>query len=35
MSTYYYMVCDKHLERTDACARMAGGIGHSHRWKGI
>lgn len=29
MSTYYYMVCDKHLERTDACSRTAGGIGQS------
>lgn len=27
MSTYYYMVCDKHMERTDAASRSAGGIG--------
>ena len=27
MSTYYYMVCDKHLERTAVCSRTAGGIG--------
>ena len=29
MSTYYYIVCDKHHERTDACSRTAGGIGQS------
>ena len=29
MSTYYYMVCDKHLERTDFCSRTAGGIGQA------
>ena len=29
MSTYYYLVCDKHLERTPACSRSAGGIGNS------
>lgn len=29
MSTYYYMVCDKHLERTACCSRTAGGIGQS------
>lgn len=28
MSTYYYMVCDKHMERTDAASRGGGGIGH-------
>jgi hypothetical protein len=27
MSTYYYIVCDKHMERTDAASRTAGGIG--------
>lgn len=27
MSTFYYLVCDKHLERTDACARTAGSLG--------
>jgi hypothetical protein len=25
MSTYYYLVCDKHKERTDAASRTAGG----------
>ncbi len=25
MSTYYYMVCDDHEERTDAVSRTAGG----------
>lgn len=29
MSTYYYIVCDKHLERTSACSRTAAGIGQS------
>lgn len=29
MSTYYYMVCDKPLERTDACSRTFGGIGQA------
>ncbi len=27
MSTYYYMVCDKHKERTDAASRTFFGIG--------
>ena len=27
MSTCYYMVCDKHLERTAACTRISIGIG--------
>ena len=25
MSTYYFMVCDEHKERTDAASRTAGG----------
>ena len=28
MSTYYYMVCGKHLERTYAASGTAGGIGN-------
>lgn len=27
MSTYYFMVCDTHTERTDAASRTAGNIG--------
>ena len=27
MSTYYYLVCDKHKESTDAASRSAGGAG--------
>lgn len=29
MSTYYFLVCDKHMERTDACSWTAWGIGKS------
>ena len=29
MSTDYYLVCDKHLERTDACSRTACCMGQS------
>jgi hypothetical protein len=28
MSTYYAVVCDKHMERTDAASRSGGGIGN-------
>lgn len=27
MSIYYFMICKKHMERTDACSSRAGGIG--------
>lgn len=30
MSTYYAVVCDKHMERTDAASRSCGGIGNVH-----
>ncbi len=32
MSIYYYLVCDKHMERCDAGSSAAGGcpLGHSH-----
>jgi len=26
MSTNYYLICDKHLERTEACIRVANGL---------
>lgn len=28
MSTYYFLVCDDHKEKTDAASRAAGGICH-------
>jgi hypothetical protein len=27
LSTYYFIVCDTHMERTDAASKTSGGIG--------